>query len=230
MARLQSAVVLPEFLEFYLEAAQSIVLDSSLHTYRYLITAHLQTKTHDDFSHGALVPIIFEAIVRIHRQDVTKLQALVNAVLADVFEEIRGVAAFLAMKDEVLHDIRSPWYEIAVHDLLARFSLNTRAAALKDTPKLLLEHLRRSSHGLGRLELLKFKCKPLGPDDDEFISVGQKRAGKGNNYKHDNKRAKKSDAPTLMRAISQRKQKAQDAYIQRKINHELNAKQARNKD
>ncbi|KAJ7692082.1 hypothetical protein B0H17DRAFT_1200667 [Mycena rosella] len=51
------------------------------------LAEHLQTKTHDEFTHGALVPIPFSAFVRIYYQDKTKLQSFVDTILADVFDE-----------------------------------------------------------------------------------------------------------------------------------------------
>ncbi|KAJ7077228.1 hypothetical protein C8R44DRAFT_896334 [Mycena epipterygia] len=192
------------------------------------LAEHLQTKTRDDISHGALLLIIFGAVLYASHQNQKTLQTIIDTVLADVFDEIRDVATLLRARDEV-------WKEIN--------SKNPRVAALKDAPGLLLTNLRRSSQGFGREDLLKFKCKPATD-----ISMGQKRQNEENQRRlwhsmsyfiepkqcfAENKRRRKNKSaqdagPSRpVPRVSHQTQKAEEAYANRVIRRKFNEKQQR---
>jgi hypothetical protein len=74
------------------------------------LAEHLQTtvsEIRDDFSPGAVLLFLVGALFQwFQSRDPNIVQTFVDTILAGVFDEVRKVSAFMAMRDAVLNDLR----------------------------------------------------------------------------------------------------------------------------
>ncbi|KAJ7077222.1 hypothetical protein C8R44DRAFT_755239 [Mycena epipterygia] len=178
---------------------QVVMSDSSLND----IALQLQTRTRDDFSDGHMFLMVVGSLFKQREQPA--LQTWINALLAQVFSEIKILSAFLAMRNEVLSCI--------VNEESSCFPSSSRAATFIKTPGLLLANLRRLAQGLTRSDLLKFKCT-LPENDNGSVSKGKKRQAKKNDHA-----CSPHFGPTC-----RQQSKAQDSFYERKMKRRSKAR------
>ncbi|KAJ7149907.1 hypothetical protein C8R46DRAFT_1124950 [Mycena filopes] len=173
------------------------------------IAQYLQIRRREDLSNDSL--FLFTAGVlftEIYWGDQTKLQTAVDTLLTEVYADIRRACVLLTMREKVFESI-----DTTVPDALSTCSPSRPPGPFEHTPRLLLENLRRSSIGVSREDLLKFKC---GSWNDEYVPVNKKRrrSGAGGNG-NQNKRVKGANGPDP--SSSPTEHKARDGYVQREI-------------
>ncbi|KAJ7183552.1 hypothetical protein C8R46DRAFT_516597 [Mycena filopes] len=187
------------------------------------LARHIQIAPHGTSSPGsqllATLYALFSPSLNHHQE--AKYQTIVNAILAGVYGDIREACELLILRQEVLSEINGKNLDVPATDGLS-LSVPT-SEGFHNTPRFLLENLRRSSLGIAREELLKFKC---GPSAAKIIAVGKQHKNPVNeDDAHRNKRAKTVDEEPK----SHTEMKAQAAYVERKIRRARKEKQDRPK-